>query len=173
MTPIQRPMWCDNFDMDLPKALPEAPEIVGDLGNILLWTSGNADKNGMLNHPSVWHHELGLVAFFGFSEVAKPENYIGRGYVRCTVWEALRDAWAHSFVMLIERRPIWDTQATWEDFQQIMWAMRGWGDQPPPDTTRATARATNSLRKAVAKLRAMVPEFEGRIERLEHEGLRK
>lgn len=167
-----RPMWCDDFDMDLPKVIPGAREAVGELGDILLWTSGRPDANGVLNHPSVWNHDDGMIAFFGFREVNKPEGYVGDGYVRCTVWEALRDAWSHHYIMLVERRAIWDTGALWKDFEHIMWCERGWGDLTPRQADDARSQVLSSLRQAVERLTPLTLEHAGRIERLrsQHQG---
>lgn len=147
-------MWCDDFDMDLPKVIPDAETLLGDMAGVTLFTHGNL-THGTLNHPTVWNHDLGLVAFFGFAEPRKPAAfYTNKPLVECTFLEAVRDAWAHSFVMLVEGQPVLDAAALWPHFENIMWRTRGWaGHEEAPVATAeaavriALARAADALRR--------------------------
>lgn len=122
-------MWCDDFDMDLPKVVPMARDALGAIGDLELHTYGHV-TNGKLNHPSVWNSNVGSVAFFGRpGRVGKPASYYTNSpLVPCTLWEALRDAWCHDIVILFEGTPVWGD--TWRQFEKLMWHTRGWRKLP-------------------------------------------
>lgn len=158
------PFWSDDFDMDLPKAIPAARELVGDLADIALTTIGTPDwVTGRLNHPCAWNGDHGMVAFFGLGRLSKltppalPAGFIAPRSVtiHCTLWEALRDAWPHQYIMHIERVPIWDTGELWLPFQDIMFHLRGLDSRQAADGDgREIVRA--SLERAVATVRSLV-----------------
>lgn len=139
---VDPPMWCDGFDMDLPKIVPEAKAALGELAVLDLLTYGHT-THGRLNHPSVWNHSLGMVAFFWrpTRPTCKPAGYYtgNDAPVPCTLWEAIRDAWVHDFVLIFEHDPVWDGD-TREHFDPLMWHIRGWGD-PLPEAKAAEHRA--------------------------------
>lgn len=151
---VDRPMWCDDFDMDLPKVIPDAKAQLGDMAGVELWTHGG-ETYGSLNHPCVWNHDDGLIAFFGFKSPRKPEVYwTNRPMVRCTFWEAVRDAWPHGLIMLVEGRAVLDTNALWPRFQRIMWDLRGWGEPKPAGVIARDKQAVRrALTDAAEKLR--------------------
>ena len=122
--PVIRRMWCDDFDADLPKVVPDAAGMLGELSNLRLFTY--ATKYGdTLNHPSTWNDTLGSIAFFGFDDPCKPEQYYtSHEIVECSLWEAVRDGWVHSLAILIERRPVWDAQILSRDFELLMQVTR-------------------------------------------------
>ena len=124
-------MWCDDFDMDLPKVVPEARQALGKIGDLEIATYGGV-TGGKLNHPSVWNHERGMIAFFGRpGRIGKPAAYYtDKQPVPCTLWEALRDAWCHTYVILFEGVPIWDGEQAWRLFERLMWHTRGWKKLP-------------------------------------------
>jgi hypothetical protein len=127
----ERPFWSDDFDMDFPKIFPDARKMLGDLAGLELITTGTPDRRtGRLNHPAVWNHERGSVAFFGFKSPCRDQFYAAPSSqeIRCSAWEAFRDAWPHHLVMIVEQQVIWDTGALWPEFEIIMWNLRGWGD---------------------------------------------
>lgn len=132
-------MWCDDFDMDLPKVVPDARRALGDrLANLELTTYGNI-TNGTLNHPAVWNHSLGMIAFFGRpGRIGKPAPYYVGGHhlVHCTLWEALRDAWCHDVVILFEGVPVWDGPGAWRHFEKLMYHVRGWKTLPESEAMR-------------------------------------
>lgn len=158
VTEIGAPFWSDNFDMDLPKIFSGAREILGDLADVQMWTGGRPDANGRLNLPACWNMDNGLTAFFGFHNTGRDESYFYcRDRVRCTAWEAFRDCWAHQFVMVVERRVIWDGSKLWSPFETIMWNMRGWGDgSKASGDESARRRAWRSYRAAVGAFRVLV-----------------
>ncbi len=116
----------DDFDMDLPTIIPEARSLLGAYADLELVTHGH-ETHGRLNHPTVWNHEFGSVAFFGRGDPHKPTSFwTDSPLVRCTLWEAIRDAWAHDVVILFERsNPIWDGSKTREQFDPLMYHIRG------------------------------------------------
>lgn len=140
-----RPMWCDDFDMDLPKVIPGAREIFGELGDVVLWTHSKT-THGTINHPSAWNGpDGGAISFFGFNTPSKPAHYwTDAPAVQCTVWEAFRDLWSHSLVMILEGQAVWDAYALSHNFDTIMASVRGWG---------APNHLTPARRKRIAQLR--------------------
>jgi hypothetical protein len=145
------PFWSDDFDMDLPKVIPEAREICAPIGGITLWTTGHT-THGALNHPNVWNWDGGSVAFFGTRGICKPESYwTNSETVKCTAWEAIRDAWPHSYIMIVDGCAIWDAGRLWHHFETIMWDLRGWRKQPR-QREYARRAVVRSLRRAVDRL---------------------
>jgi hypothetical protein len=134
--------WSDDFNMDLPKVIPEARSLLGAYADMELVTHGH-ETHGRLNHPSVWNHEFGSVAFFGRTDPLKPVRfYTSSPLVRCTLWEAIRDAWAHDIVILFEMSPIWDGSKTRANFDPLMYHIRGWRtlDQSEVDDHKQAVR---------------------------------
>lgn len=151
---IDRPMWCDDFDMDLPKVFPEARLIVSDLADVELWTTGH-ETNGVLNHPNVWNGDATMLAFFGFKDFGRDSTfYVGNGRpIRCTVWEAFRDAWPHHYGLHVERRLVWNTLELTPQFDTLMYERRGWRDVPVRDLAKARAGVIRSMARAMERLR--------------------
>lgn len=121
------PFWSDDFDMDLPKVIPQGRALLGELADLELVTTGGT-MHGRLNHPCCWNHELGSVSFFGRpGKLYREPGYVtSRPEVRCTLWEAVRDAWPHHLVIVFEFDPVLDTGALCEHFDAIMWHIRKW-----------------------------------------------
>jgi hypothetical protein len=144
--------WSDDFDMDLPKVIPDAKEMLGEHADLQLLTHGGKTY-GRLNHPVVWNSETGTVAFFGRrSPMKPPAYYTDREIIGCTLWEAIRDAWAHTVVIVFEgRTPIWDGSKTWKQFEPIMYHIRGW----EPLTDAELDRHKQSVRMRLE----LVPHF--------------
>ncbi|SDD94320.1 hypothetical protein SAMN05216337_1017109 [Bradyrhizobium brasilense] len=156
------PFWSDNFDMDLPKVFPEARELLGDLADVEMWTGGRPDANGRLNHPACWNTDIGLAAFFGFKNTGRDENYmVCRERVRCTAWEAFRDAWAHQFVMVVENKVVWHANRLWHPFEIIMWNKRGWGDGSKQVNEKAARRQARGSYRDPIRLFGNVVELHG------------
>ncbi len=109
-------MWCDRFDGDLYALVPQAREVLAPLAEVKLWTHGH-ETDGKLNHPSVWNHDRGFVAFFGLA--AQPPQpgfyYTGEPLVACTLEEAVRHLWAHGPVLLKLCRDDWPRSARYTD----------------------------------------------------------
>jgi hypothetical protein len=70
---------------------------------------------------------MGLTAFFGLRQHAtRPSAYrTDAPLVSCTFLEALRDAWVHSYVLLVERRPVFTSNHIQREFDALMWHVRG------------------------------------------------
>lgn len=142
-----RPMWCDDFDMDLPKVIPGVRDAVGDAGDIVLFTYGHT-THGTLNHPSVWNTGEGTIAFFGFTSPAAPGGFATSSpVVECTGWEFFRDLWVHGTAAYVERFLVWKSEDLEADFENIMWNVRGWGD--------AASRA-GQRRRRMGELRTLI-----------------
>lgn len=145
-----RKFWSDDFDMDLPKVIPDARDRLGEHAELELVTHGH-ETHGRLNHPTVWNHYLGAVSFFGRGSPHKPEHYwTSDPLVSCTLWEAVRDAWVHDNVILLEGSPIWRSQ--WRHFQPLMWAVRGWRPLP----AGLIEMHQDAVRRALERCRANV-----------------
>lgn len=143
------PFWSDDFDMDLPKIFPDARKLLGDLADVELVTSGTpCTKTGRLNHPCVWNGDGGMLAFFGFGNPGRDINFYvapGSAVIRCTAWEAFRDAWPHTFIMIVDQQRVWDTGALRPHFETIMWDLRGrGGNGRTAGLARARAKASYS-----------------------------
>lgn len=162
------PFWSDDFDMDLLKVLPETPQIMGDLAERTLYTIASNHREGeRLNHPCVWNHDLGIVAWFGSRPggftppmcYPSPENHgPGDRVIECTGLEAFRDAWVHSYAMVVDCETIvWDTQRLKRTFDALMWHRRGWATPPLSDDAVQVHldTLTDSLVEAAARLLAV------------------
>jgi hypothetical protein len=153
-------MWCDDFDMDLPKVIPGARNILGSLADTTVWTYGHL-TDGKLNHPTVWNDAIGMVAYFGFRNPCKPEGCWTRDpLVRCTLWEAFRDLWVHGCVMVLEGRPVLDTHALWPQFQELMGDLRGWRTLSPSARSWQRRVVRRALVDAVGRIAIL--DFERR-----------
>jgi hypothetical protein len=105
------PFWSDDFDMDLLKILPEVPELLGQLADVPLYVHGSVDpKNGRLHHPACYNGGFGFIAFFGLTATGfLPPGYVaGREVVACTALEAIRDAWCHTYTIVLEGVTVFD-----------------------------------------------------------------
>jgi hypothetical protein len=151
----QHPMWCDNFDMDLLKIIPELPQLLGDAAHIQMFTHG-ATRYGRLNHPTMWNSSDGMICFFGLHGPAKPEQYVSFGpIISCTWLEALRDLWVHPAVMYFEQKPVWNSWALQEDFTRLLYHRRTWKLLPPGEEESIVKRVRNSILCATITLQAI------------------
>jgi hypothetical protein len=148
--------WSDDFDMDLPKVIPDAKELLGECADLQLQTHGGKTF-GRLNHPTVWNGDSGMVAFFGRTSPMKPPAYYtDREIIRCTLWEAIRDAWAHTVVIVFEgRTPIWDGSKTWAQFEPIMEHIRGYRVLPDAEVEKHKQKVRMRLELVPHFLRGM------------------
>lgn len=127
--------WSDDFDMDLPKIIPEARERLGEYADLELVTTSHT-THGRINCPCVWNHSLGMVAFFGRPGrlYRDPSFVTNRPEVRCTLWEAIRDVWSHDFVLVFEFNPIWNHPEMYNaHFYPLMAHIRKWTELPEKD----------------------------------------
>lgn len=140
--------WSDDFDMDLPKVLPDVWEMIQRVPTVPLYTHGHR-THGRLNHPAVWNDYEGMVAYFGFGPMCgKPPHCVAGGeVVECTFAEACRDAWPHHYRLLLEGREVLNTWNLVRQFDVLMYDLRGWRD---PLSPRERERAKSSVRRAFA-----------------------
>ena len=144
-------MWCDDFDLDLSKILPDTPEILGATADVRLTTHGGRWA-GVLNHPSVWACGRGLQAFFGFRRPVLPDGYsTDSPIVACSFLEAMRDCWAHHYSIVVEGRLIWNSCELYLDFDRLMSHERGWRHLSSRGVKRSKARVRNSVRLATLR----------------------
>jgi hypothetical protein len=136
--------WCDNFDCDLFRAVPESREILEELGQVKLLTRGTV-TNGRLNHPTCWNHDKGLIALFSFSGEPRPPGYHSSDpIVECTFEEAIRDAWVHTLVVVVERQLIWNAFELRREFETLMYHHRKWRVDEPA-AAKAARRVAATL----------------------------
>lgn len=164
-------MWCDNFDMDLFKAVPAAVEYLKPLENIQLETRGHTWKDGTLNHPACWNTDFGLAAFFRFKSASEsaskvtantsgpqPEGFwTDEPLVSCTALEALRDCWAHHYTLVLSTTndrfyPIWDAQRLYKEFNLLMYHLRGIFPKPEAEVEAARSLVYRTLCSATEAL---------------------
>lgn len=134
------PMWCDDFDMDLLKVLPETPSLIQPARNVVLLVNAHTTHD-TLNHPACFNTYEGLAAFFEVDttngmdlalmsatggSVAPAGYYTRDPIVRCTAMEAFRDWWPHHYGMLVNRRHVIRDRSHWSHFERLMYHRRGW-----------------------------------------------
>lgn len=142
--------WSDDLDMDLPAILPGLDEALGESANIALWTHGGT-SHGRLNHPAVW----GGWGMFGTNPtgVWKPADWVtGHPVVQCTWREALRDAWPHTYRILVDGRPVWDARRLGPAFMSLMYDLRGWRALPDGEADRLRGQVLASVIAATRDL---------------------
>ena len=130
------PLWCDDFDADLPKVVPGALAALGDAADVELRTYCRP-TNDRINCPASWHTDLGLTAYFSTPDFGQPQPL---GYVTtkdelvpCTFWEVVRDEWIHESVVVVNRQWIWTPPGRLR--YDLMADLRGW--TPLDDLKRA------------------------------------
>ncbi len=161
--------WSDDFDMDLPKVLPGVWDLAQQAPTIPIYTQGHRSY-GRLNHPAVWNHHDGMVAFFGFDQVCgKPSHYVcGGEVVECTFAEVIRDGWPHGYRVLLEGREIWNSERVQWAFNALMYDLRGWHDRlPASERFRVTSAVLRSVGKAVQEFSMVCADKRAR---LRHDG---
>lgn len=161
MAPVseQRPMWCDDFDVDLPKVVPGARQALGDVADVRLWTTGH-ETLGALNSPTMWNTDLGLTALF-FRTPRRPEAfyYTKAPLLECTFWEAIRDMWVHAGAMLVDGRLIADTERWHRHFETLLWQTRGWGNGfTPGKVERARGAVRRGIYAAAVEMRRLLSD---------------
>lgn len=154
------PFWSDDLDMDLLKILPGLTEQLGDAADIPLWTYGGTSHGGRLNHPAVWHDHVGMVAFFGLDNNSgswKPANHTTfHDLVECTWLEALRDAWPHQYIAVVDNRPLWDAFRLRGTYLTLMYDLHGWRKLPPRQADKLRGTVLASVLAATRELTAVV-----------------
>ena len=157
VTALPLGLWCDDFDADLPKLIPEAIDALGDTADVRLWTHSKP-TNGKINCPSSWWTDHGLTAFFSTREHVggQPGGYITSDpVVGCTFWEAVRDEWCHDAVIVVNGRWIWTPPS--DTMMKLMFDLRGWGEPLTPAGVNALANEVlGGLEAAADRLRSVI-----------------
>jgi hypothetical protein len=159
-------MWCDDFDMDLPRVVPEALPILQRIPDSIVFRTHGHEWGGKLNHPSCWNTYDGLAAFFTLDPTRDPapSGYMtGDPIVSCTWTEAVRDAWCHDFLLVVDGDAIFDFMRLYRTaFEPLMYHVRGWRQVSPREVFHARRRVVRALTNITADVRAQL-EFVGAI----------
>lgn len=120
-------MWYDSFDGDLFKLYPIAKNLIGNLGDVPLFTHGSHwREEKTLGHPAVWNGYDGMQAFFGFKTPAKPpSHWTDNPIIGCTFEQAVRDAWCHDYILFVEREKIWNAFELQTVMMDLLFDARG------------------------------------------------
>jgi hypothetical protein len=150
--------WSDDFDTDLLKVIQRAAGVL-DQVTARLWTYGHV-SHGRLNHPSVWHTQLGPVAYFGTDTTGgwKPDHLRTDGrLVECTWTEVARDAWVHDYLIVVDYELIWDAHRHAGTFMKLMYDLRGIRVLPGGEADRLRGEVLASLIAATTDLQDHAP----------------
>lgn len=146
------PLWCDDFDADLPKVVPHATEELGVSAHVQLRTYCKP-TNGRINCPTSWWTQHGLTAFFaepGFGNPA-PGGYVTSDpLVECTFAEVVRDEWIHGSVVVVNRQFVWTPPSRL--MERLMFDVRGWTPLSEPERLQTQQHVRASLRAAADRL---------------------
>lgn len=144
-------LWCETFDLDLPKVIHGAREALGDTADQVLFTHA-AVTNGRINLPAAWNENEGLASYFGFKGPAAPaRHYTERPIVECTFWEALRDLWIHQHLLMVEGVLVWNptfNSSVGQAFEVLMYKLRSWRPVPEEDVQKNQTIVLESLKEA-------------------------
>jgi hypothetical protein len=158
---MPEPFWSDTLDMDLPRILGDRFDAaLGPAADITLWTHGHT-SHGRLNHPAVWGHTDGYAAYFGTSNDLpwKPESYVtSHPLVECTWREVLRDAWPHTYIVIVDWVRLWDAHALARTFERLMYDLRGWKALPPGAADQFRGQVLASVIAATQHLERLVAD---------------
>ena len=150
------PLWCADFDADLPKVVPQAMEILGDLADLELRTYAT-ETNGRINCPCAWHTEHGLTAFFstpGWGGPAPPGYMTDKPLIDCTFAEVVRDEWIHDSAVVVNGRLVWKPPS--ELMMRLMFDLRGWKVLSDEERAETRGYVRASLAAAVQRLEEVV-----------------
>lgn len=173
-----RLMWCDDFDMDLLKVIPDIVQLVDQFAFIRLWTYCEGTTHGSINLPTCWNTREGIESFF-WSE--KPEHArdehgwvcFGGGFmtkaplVECTFLELLRDKWCHQSVVNLDGKVIWRPGELRGQFDLLMYHLRGWKTASDAEVAEAIARVKRSIEKG--PIAGIVECFDEHLRRVDEE----
>lgn len=168
-----KPMWCDDFDMDLPKVIPAAMDVIRAVPDTVRLATHGHLWNGTLNHPSVWNTHLGMSAYFvvlpdgmdvsalTLGHVAPSSCWTNDPIVACSFVEAIRDCWCHNYAMVIDGVVVWDTNRFWPAaFEPLMYHVRGWQLRSDDEVEEYRRRVVDSLKAATARLLVLLADRE-------------
>jgi hypothetical protein len=135
---VSGPLWCHDFDLDLPKVVSDWLDFLGYAADVELRTHCTP-TNGRINCPSAWWTDHGLTAFFSTADYgapAPPGYWTDRPLVECTFAEVVRDEWIHGQIVVVNGRLIWKPPNRL--MEQLMFDVRGW--TPLGDIERAAIK---------------------------------
>ncbi len=129
--------WSDSFDMDLLNLWPDLTTMLGPTADIPLWTVGSA-RHGRLNHATVWHPH-GAYLWLEKQDLTRDEDgwfsingcVSNAQEIECNWLEWLRSWWAHHHGFLLSGE--YFDACGYEDFERIMYSIRGWRGYDPDD----------------------------------------
>lgn len=165
------PMWCDDFDMDLLKVLPEAEQLLAPLAGIRLYTTCHPTY-GRVNLPCSWNDRVNFCCFVGFiaeedglpAEGPQPLGYVTDApVVEATAEELFRDLWSHQMRWVQMLTPhsspgwprsveIWNSGQLASTFTDLMYDLRNWCRMRDEPRRRARSRALRSIALAAHRL---------------------
>lgn len=160
----RRPMWCDDFDGDLYRLLPEAEEILAPLAGITLSVHSDT-THGRINCPSAWEGEYRLESPFGYRQpwrdMPKPAHYATQApLIECTAEEAARDLWSHQHAMYVDGVLVEDWGRLTGPYFTVLFAARDEAAGKPVADAEGVERCKEilreGLRRYVARLLALV-----------------
>lgn len=144
-------MWCDDFDADLLKVVPGADGALGPAASVQLQTYSRL-TDGKINHPSCWHTDAGIAAFFWTAPEGRPpaDYSTDDPPAECTFLEAVRDEWVHDCVICVNRHVVW--QPLRRLMERLMYDVRGWTVLTEAQRTDTCQSVLRSLEVAAQRL---------------------
>lgn len=119
-------LWCDTFDADLLKVVPDAAHALGAAGDVELITHCRPGPDGRINHPVGWWTDHGLTSFFSTPDrPPAPAGYWTlERLVPCTFLDVVRDEWIHGAAVVVHGQLVW--RPPQDAFARLMSDVRGW-----------------------------------------------
>jgi hypothetical protein len=165
------PMWCDDFDMDLLKVLPEVERLLAPLSDIRLYTTCRPTF-GRINLPCSWDDYAGITCFVGFLREREELPAVGPqplGYytdspvVEATAEEMFRDLWVHQCRWVQVQGPgfcgrwdhkteAWRPHALTRNFMDLMYHLRRIWPMEEGEWRYARRKALQSIADASRRL---------------------
>lgn len=160
-------MWCDDFDADLLKFVPNLADMLGDLAEVPLWTYGH-ETDGAINHPTCWATRHGFTAFAWLSPPSHKRderrwlsfgdaNYTTSDpLVRCTWLELLRDNWVHELALVVESKLVLHEHWSRDCLDLLMADLRGWRRLDVACRGATIGMVERAVRAATERLSAVI-----------------
>lgn len=157
-----RPFWSDDFDMDLPKILPDVCDAIRAVEghSILVYCYCTALTRGRINCPTAWNSHTGPVTHFWTDKPNHPRNEYGWatfGPGNCTTndqlatatWlEVVRDEWVHQSDVVVDGKLIWRPSELDREFNRLMYDLRDWQKLSAVERQRDLDRCRVSILEA-------------------------
>ncbi len=156
MSALASGLWCDDFDTDLPKVVPDWLDFLGYAADIELRTYCHP-TNGKINCPCAWWTDSGLTAFFAtrnYGGIAPAGFWTDEPVVDCTFAEAVRDEWIHGQVVVVNGVIIWRPPNTL--MERLMYDVRGWRALDDIERAEVKRHVRRSLAGAAERLLELV-----------------